>query len=155
MKGRFAVSVAGKRRGKGSSREQSPYAERVAGIRLVVAENIERIYRQNCVNLGVLTTTDFSVLEKVKRGDSVPLSMFTDGEDEITREIIEYGGLFSYNVARLQGKTPPRIQRAAIDALREIFAKQLVDAASGQRAFRPAARRRGFRQDRHPLSHGT
>src|SRR4029077_7230783 len=49
----FVASVSGKRRGKGSSREQSPYAEMCAGIKLVVAENIERIYRENCQNLGV------------------------------------------------------------------------------------------------------
>src|SRR5262245_38953032 len=34
--GGFIASVSGKRRGKGSSREQSPYAEMAAGIRLVV-----------------------------------------------------------------------------------------------------------------------
>ena len=43
--GGFVASVSGKRRGKGSSREQSPYAEMCAGIKLVVAESIERIYR--------------------------------------------------------------------------------------------------------------
>src|SRR5258707_10615280 len=136
MKGGFVASVAGKRRGKGSSREQSPYAERTAGIRLVVAENIERISRQNCFNLGILTTTVFSVLEKVKRGESLPLSTFTDGEDEITREIIEHGGLFSYNVARLQGKTaPPGITTAPrpMTLAEKIFAKHVVvDAASGR-----------------------
>src|ERR1700740_2600821 len=42
-KGGFVASVAGKRRGKGSSREQSPYAEMSAGIQLAIAENIERI----------------------------------------------------------------------------------------------------------------
>ncbi|OYV65332.1 MAG: 3-isopropylmalate dehydratase, partial [Gemmatimonadetes bacterium 21-71-4] len=56
-RGGFVASVAGKRRGKGSSREQSPYAELRAGIRLAVAESIERIYRENCQNLGILTTT--------------------------------------------------------------------------------------------------
>src|SRR6058998_3975155 len=114
-RGGFVVSVSGKRRGKGSSREQSPYAELCAGIKLVVAENIERIYRENCQNLGVLATTDFSILDKVRRGEAIPLSAFTAGEGEITRGIIEYGGLFNFNVARLQGKvvlsppaTPPR-----------------------------------------------
>src|SRR5439155_1287579 len=58
-RGGFVASVSGQRRGKGSSREQSPYAEMCAGIKLVVAENIERIYRENCQNLGVLTVTDF------------------------------------------------------------------------------------------------
>ena len=56
--GGFAASVSGKRRGKGSSREASPYAELCAGIHLVFAENIERIYQQNCHNLGLLTCTD-------------------------------------------------------------------------------------------------
>jgi 3-isopropylmalate/(R)-2-methylmalate dehydratase large subunit len=102
--GGFVCSVAGKRRGKGSSREQSPYAELCAGIKLVIAESIERIYRENCQNLGMLTSTDFSLIEKVERGEEIPLSAFTEGEGEITRGIIEYGGLFQYNLARLQGK---------------------------------------------------
>ncbi len=109
-RGGFVASVSGKRRGKGSSREQSPYAELCAGIKLVVAENIERIYRENCQNLGILTTTDFSIIDKVRRGEAIPLSAFTEGEGELTRGIIEYGGLFNFNVARLQGAvvlTPP------------------------------------------------
>src|SRR5882672_1433304 len=84
-RGGFVASVSGKRRGKGSSREQSPYAEMCAGIKLVVAENIERIYRENCQNLGVLATTDFSIIDKVRRGESIPLSAFTAGEGDIAR----------------------------------------------------------------------
>ena len=102
--GGFVCSVAGKRRGKGSSREQSPYAELMAGIQVVVAESIERIYNENCQNLGILTTTDFAVLERIRAGEEIPLSVFTEGKDEITRQIIEYGGLFEFNVARLQAK---------------------------------------------------
>ncbi len=102
--GGFVCSVSGKRRGKGSSREQSPYAEMCAGIQVVIAENIERIYRQNCQNLGLLTSTDFSLIDKIRAGEEIALSTFTAGEDEITRQVIEYGGLFPFNVARLQGK---------------------------------------------------
>ncbi len=107
--GGFVCSVAGRRRGKGSSREQSPYAEMMAGIRVVIAENIERIYRENCQNLGVLTSTNFDLIERIRGGEAIPLAEFTEGADEITRGIIEHGGLFNYNVARLQGKvqTPP------------------------------------------------
>lgn len=107
--GGFVASVSGTRRGKGSSREQSPYAELMAGVRLVIAESIERIYRENCQNLGVLTSTNFELIERIRRGEAIPLSEFTDGADEITRGIIEHGGLFNYNVARLQGRvrTPP------------------------------------------------
>ena len=107
-KGGFICSVSGKRRGKGSSREQSPYAELMAGIEVVIAENIERIYNENCQNLGMLTSTDFSLIERITRGDEIDLSAFTEGVDAITKEIIEYGGLFEYNVARMQGLvTPP------------------------------------------------
>ena len=102
--GGFVCSVSGKRRGKGSSREQSPYAEMCAGIKIVFAENIERIYRENCQNLGILTSTEFSLIDRVRNGEPIPLSEFTRGEGEITREVIEYGGLFKYNVARMQGK---------------------------------------------------
>src|SRR3989440_4898555 len=134
--GGFVASVSGKRRGKGSSREQSPYAEMCAGIKLVVAENIERIYKENCQNLGVLTTSDFSLLDKVRRGEAIPLSAFTAGEGEITRGIIEYGGLFNFNVARLQGKvvlTPPATPRRPMTLGEKILARHwVVDPATGK-----------------------
>ena len=103
-KGGFVCSVSGKRRGKGSSREQSPYAEMCAGIQVVIAENIERIYQQNCQNLGVLTSTNFGLIDRIRGGEEIALSEFTAGEDEITRQVIEHGGLFPFNVARMQGK---------------------------------------------------
>ncbi len=105
--GGFVCSVSGKRRGKGSSREQSPYAEKCAGIQLVIAKSIERIYRENCQNLGILTSTNFSLLERLRSGEAIPLSEFTNGEGAITAEVIRHGGLFQYNVARLQGNTQP------------------------------------------------
>jgi 3-benzylmalate isomerase len=138
--GGFVCAVSGKRRGKGSSREQSPYAEMTAGIRLVIAENIERIYRENCQNLGVFTSTNFSLIERVRRGEEIPLEEFTRGEGEISKGIIEYGGLFNYNVARLQGKatvptvsTKPRPMTIA----EKIFARHwVVDAAKGKAGVR-------------------
>jgi 3-isopropylmalate/(R)-2-methylmalate dehydratase large subunit len=107
--GGFVCSVSGKRRGKGSSREQSPYAEMCAGIQVAIAENIERIYKQNCQNLGLLTSTNFSLIDRIRAGEEIALREFTAGEDEITKQVIEYGGLFPFNVARMQGKVflPP------------------------------------------------
>ena len=128
-RGGFVAAVSGKRRGKGSSREQSPYAELCAGIKLVIAENIERIYKQNCQNLGVLTSTDFSLIERIRAGQEIPLAQFTQEEDEITRQIIEYGGLFQFNVARLQGKVslPPIETKPRSMALAEkIFARHMI-----------------------------
>jgi 3-isopropylmalate/(R)-2-methylmalate dehydratase large subunit len=101
--GNFVASVAGRRRGKGSSREASPYAEWAAGIRVVLAESFERIYRENCQNLGLLTSTDFSLIPRLQAGEPIPLSTFTAGEGAIATGIIEHGGLCAYNVARLAG----------------------------------------------------
>jgi 3-isopropylmalate/(R)-2-methylmalate dehydratase large subunit len=130
-KGGFVAAVSGKRRGKGSSREQSPYAELCAGIKVVIAENIERIYKQNCQNLGVLTSTDFGLIDKIRAGEEIPLSEFTKGEDEITRQVIEYGGLFPFNVARMQKKVfLPDIKTAKrpMTIAEKIFARHMIDS---------------------------
>ena len=128
-RGRFVCSVSGKRRGKGSSREQSPYAEMSAGIQVVIAENIERIYKQNCQNLGLLTSTDFSLIEKIRAGQEIALSEFTAGEDDITRQVIEYGGLFPFNVARMRKKVflpPIQTGKRPMTLAEKIFAKHMV-----------------------------
>jgi 3-isopropylmalate/(R)-2-methylmalate dehydratase large subunit len=127
-RGGFVAAISGKRRGKGSSREQSPYAEMCAGIRLVIAENIERIYKQNCQNLGLLTSTDFSLIDKVRAGEEIPLATFTAGEDEITKQVIEYGGLFPFNVARLQKKVflpPIKTAKRPMTLAEKIFARHM------------------------------
>jgi len=133
-RGGFVAAISGKRRGKGSSREQSPYAELCAGIQLVIAENIERIYKQNCQNLGVLSSTDFSLIDKIRSGEEIPLSQFTSGEDDITRQIIEYGGLFQFNVARMQGKVSlPAIEtkQRPMTLAEKIFAKHMIRPSDG------------------------
>ena len=128
-KGGFVCSVSGKRRGKGSSREQSPYAEMCAGIQVVIAENIERIYKQNCQNLGLLTSTNFALIDRIRSGEEIALSEFTAGEDEITRQVIEYGGLFPFNVARMQGKVflpPIKTAKRPMTLAEKIFATHMV-----------------------------
>jgi len=141
-KGGFVCSVSGKRRGKGSSREQSPYAEMSAGIQAVIAENIERIYKQNCQNLGLLTSTNFSLIDKIRAGEEISLSEFTAGEDEITRQVIEYGGLFPFNVARMQKKVflpPIETGKRPMTLAEKIFAKRMIrpDGQVGVEAVKP------------------
>jgi 3-isopropylmalate/(R)-2-methylmalate dehydratase large subunit len=129
-KGGFVCAVSGKRRGKGSSREQSPYAEMCAGIRLVIAENIERIYKQNCQNLGVLTSTNFSLIDEIRGEKEIPLNEFTAGEDEITRQVIEYGGLFPFNVARMQKKVflpAIKTEKRPMTLAEKIFARHMLN----------------------------
>ncbi len=142
-RGGFAASVSGKRRGKGSSREQSPYAEMCAGVQVVIAESIERIYKQNCQNLGLLAGTDFGLIDRVRRGEEISLEEFTRGEDAITRDIVLYGGLFPYNVARLQGRAAPPVpsdEPRPMTLGEKILARHLVaDTATGRVGSRGVA----------------
>ena len=109
--GGFAVVVSGLSKGCGSSRETAPYAEKAAGIQLVIAKSIEKIYGQNSQNIGLLTSTDFSLIDRIRAGEEIPLTEFTKGLDQISQDIVAHGGLFSYNKARLAGKvSPPPIE---------------------------------------------
>ncbi len=105
--GKFSVIVSGVSKGCGSSRETAPFSELKAGIQLVIAKNIEKIYGQNCQNIGLLTSTDFTLLERIKNGEEISIEEFTKGLDEIAAEIVRHGGLFAYNKARLAGTTVP------------------------------------------------
>jgi 3-isopropylmalate/(R)-2-methylmalate dehydratase large subunit len=112
--GGFAVVVSGLSKGCGSSRETAPFAERAAGIQLVIAKSIEKIYGQNSQNIGLLTSTDFNLIERIRRGEEIPLSEFTKGIDPISQEIVAHGGLFNYNKARLSGRvSPPTLETPA------------------------------------------
>lgn len=112
--GGFSVIVSGRSKGCGSSRETAPYSELKAGVQLVIAESIEKIYGQNCQNIGLLTTTDFSILERIKRGEAIAISEFTKGLDPISAQIVEEGGLFAYNKRRMAGElSPPKTETAA------------------------------------------
>ena len=111
--GNFAVVVSGLSKGCGSSRETAPYAELAAGIQLVIAKSIEKIYGQNSQNIGLLTSTDFGLVERIRRGEDIPLAEFTKGLDPISQDIVAYGGLFNYNKARLAGEvSPPPVETA-------------------------------------------
>ncbi|HEX7452798.1 MAG TPA: aconitase family protein, partial [Polyangiaceae bacterium] len=105
--GGFQVIVSGASKGCGSSRETAPYAELACGVSVVFALSFEKIYLQNCQNIGLLTSTDFSLLERLERGEALPLSEFSAQLSPISRAIVEAGGLFAYNAARLRGELRP------------------------------------------------
>ncbi|MFN9331880.1 MAG: aconitase family protein [Planctomycetota bacterium] len=134
--GGFSVIVSGVSKGCGSSRETAPYSELKAGIRLVIAKNIEKIYGQNCQNIGLLTSTDFSLLPRIERGEAIPIEEFTKGLDPIAAEIVRHGGLFAYIQARLQGATvPPAVATAArpMTLCEKIIAQRAIaDAKTGR-----------------------
>jgi 3-isopropylmalate/(R)-2-methylmalate dehydratase large subunit len=134
--GGFSVVVSGTSKGCGSSREQAPYAELAAGIKLVVAKSIEKIYRQNCQNIGLLTSTDFTLIDRIRAGEAIPVVEFTKGLDPISAGIVEHGGLFAYNKARLAGTvSPPPVATAprAMTLCEKILASHAVaDARAGK-----------------------
>ena len=109
--GGFGVVVSGLSKGCGSSRETAPFAEKSAGLKLVIAKSIEKIYGQNAQNIGLLTSTNLGLVARIRSGEEIPLSEFTNQLDPISQNIVEHGGLFNYNKARLAGEvTPPPVE---------------------------------------------
>ncbi|PYS47611.1 MAG: 3-isopropylmalate dehydratase [Acidobacteria bacterium] len=141
-RGGFAVVVSGLSKGCGSSRETAPYAEKWAGIELVIAKTIEKIYGQNSQNIGLLTSTDFGLVERIGMGEEIPLEEFTRGLDAISKAIVEYGGLFNYNKARLAGEVhPPALetQKRPMNIVEKIIARHAFVRAgeTGVEAVKP------------------
>src|SRR5258708_5845437 len=105
--GGFAIVVSGLSKGCGSSRETAPYAEKWSGIQLVIAKSIEKIYGQNSQNIGLLTSTDFGLIERIRQGEEIALAEFTKRVDPISQSIVEHGGVFYYNKTRLPREASP------------------------------------------------
>ncbi len=80
------------------SRETAPYCELKAGVQLVIAKSIEKIYGQNCQNIGLLTSTDFGLVERIERGEEIPIErVHARASIRSAPSIVEHGGLFAYN----------------------------------------------------------
>jgi 3-isopropylmalate/(R)-2-methylmalate dehydratase large subunit len=101
------VIVSGRSKGCGSSRETAPYSELAAACQLVIAKSIEKIYGQNCQNIGLLTSTDFGLIERIKAGEEIPIERVHRGPRSDQRGHRPHGGLFEYNKARLAGEVHP------------------------------------------------
>ena len=143
-KGEFCAIVSGKSKGCGSSRETAPYSELSAGIKLVIAESIEKIYRQNCQNIGLHTSTDFSLIERIRSGEPIALRELSQGLDPISSQVVACGGLFAYNRQRMAGElAAPQLDTSArpMTLCEKIIASHaIVDARAGKlgvRAVRP------------------
>jgi 3-isopropylmalate/(R)-2-methylmalate dehydratase large subunit len=100
------VVVAGKRYGKGSSREHSPTAEKLAGVRLVIAQSFERIYRQNADNIGLFTSTDLGLVERIAAGQAIALEELLAGRDALAAAILRSGGLLRFGQAHMRAIKP-------------------------------------------------
>lgn len=134
--GGFDVIVSGLSKGCGSSRETAPYSELAAGVKLVIAKSIEKIYGQNAQNIGLLTSTDFGLIPRILRGEEISIEEFTKGLDPISADIVRAGGLFEYNKARMAGGiAPPPVETPArpMTMVEKIVAAHAVrDARTGE-----------------------
>lgn len=101
LKGRFPVVAGGRRYGKGSSREHAPLAHLHAGVRLIVAESFERIFRQNADNLGLFTSTDFGLIERIRNGEAISVDELVEDRDALAARLLRTGGLLKLGVKAL------------------------------------------------------
>jgi 3-isopropylmalate/(R)-2-methylmalate dehydratase small subunit len=74
---RFAVIVAGRNFGCGSSREHAPLAIAEAGCKVVVAESYARIFYRNSINGGYVAplATPQRLVERIATGDAVEVDL--------------------------------------------------------------------------------
>jgi 3-isopropylmalate/(R)-2-methylmalate dehydratase small subunit len=108
-----AILVTGSNFGIGSSREHVPQAMKAWGVRAVVGPSFARIFRRNCVNLGLLALEAPEAAAAAQAGSRI--SIDTDsGEIEVdgrrfpaapvaplVEELQSAGGLVSYAADRV------------------------------------------------------
>jgi 3-isopropylmalate/(R)-2-methylmalate dehydratase small subunit len=106
----YAIVVAGRNFGCGSSREHAPVSLGAAGVAAVVAESYARIFFRNCIATGELypVEAETRLCEVLKTGDHVELDLdgaVLRGPDGTAyalkplgdaRAVIDKGGLFEY-----------------------------------------------------------
>jgi 3-isopropylmalate/(R)-2-methylmalate dehydratase large subunit len=131
--GNFEVIVSGLRKGTGSSRETAAQCEKYAGIRIAIAASFAPIHARNNLNLGTLMG-GYDVLRRLQAGEGVALAEFQEGYDPITRQIIEWGGLFPYSKALADRETAPpphATPRRPMTMAEKILARHVVAAPAG------------------------
>src|SRR5260370_37976822 len=117
----YAIVVAGRNFGCGSSREHAPIALGSANCKVVVAESFARIFFRNCVATGELYPCECvdRLCEVLKTGEAVTVdldaaSVKVEATGKVyslkplgdVRAVVDAGGLFNY--ARQNGMIPAR-----------------------------------------------
>src|SRR5215468_6888114 len=94
--GGFGMLLAGEGWGEGSSREVAALALLYAGIAIVFAPSIAPIHRQNLINNGMFPITDLALARRVAARERVDIDEISGKFDDLTRQVMRYGGLFRY-----------------------------------------------------------
>jgi 3-isopropylmalate/(R)-2-methylmalate dehydratase small subunit len=107
----YAIVIAGRNFGCGSSREHAPIALGAAGAQAVVAESYARIFFRNCVATGELYPVESPVrlVEAFQTGDEAEIDLDASAITNLrtgqrlalnalgdARPVIDAGGLFAY-----------------------------------------------------------
>ena len=82
-------------------------AHQGAGIQLVVARSVQRIFQENMVYSGLPFTTDFSVVDRLQADEDIDLGGLSDALPPFFREIAQSGGLMAYGTRLLAGNVTP------------------------------------------------
>jgi 3-isopropylmalate/(R)-2-methylmalate dehydratase large subunit len=101
------VLAAGKLFGRGSSREHAAWAAKLAGFEVIYAQSFGPIFEKNATYIGLLTTTNQSLIRRLHAGEPVKRSEFAVGKDRLSSSIIKHGGLFHYLDSVKDGKIQP------------------------------------------------
>ena len=111
--GEDAIIVTGRNFGIGSSREHVPQAMKAWGVRCVLGRSFARIFRRNCVNLGLPIVECSEAAEAAKAGSRIRIDTDTgevevDGErfqaapvDPFVLELQDSGGLVPWAQGKL------------------------------------------------------
>jgi aconitate hydratase len=109
--GEAVVLVAGERYGMGSSRDWAAKAQRLLGIRAVLAISFERIHRSNLVGMGILPLVLPGPL-LLSPGDMV--------EIDAPPELLAPRGPIAVRIVRANGSTESLATKAAVETAFEV-----------------------------------
>jgi 3-isopropylmalate/(R)-2-methylmalate dehydratase small subunit len=102
------IIVTGWNFGIGSSREHVPLAMKAWGVRCVLGRSFARIFRRNCVNLGVLAVACADAADAARAGSTIRIdtdrgAVAVDGQTfqaepvpDLVRELQDAGGLVEW-----------------------------------------------------------
>ncbi len=102
------ILVVGENFGTGSSREHVPLAMKASGVSCVVGKSFARIFRRNCLNLGLPLVDCPEAVERVETGSQVRIDLdegavAVDGErfaiapmPDFMRQMVDAGGLIPW-----------------------------------------------------------
>lgn len=126
--GGFQVVVGGDAYGSGSSREVAVVAHQGAGVELVVARSLQRIFQENTVYAGLPFTTDFTVVDRLKAGEDVDIAALAERLPPFFRAVAASGGLLRYGTKLLAGEVSPtyatEVAPRPLNCVEKIIARQ-------------------------------